>query len=551
MQFDKQQTGPKWDDETSPDELKQALKERRFKDAEMRVKALLAELEERPRRVPTEVATRVLSTLRGFAWFDDLHAVAAALESGGQTDVEVQRQLAQARIEQDSVTGAIDGLQELAKTIEEELADGDLFPTDIERLKYEKGEVMGLLGRSYKQLYVDAKPNKTEPRVQDYERARDFYGEAYKQGLGDYLWHGVNYIALLTHGRRVKKGNPTEVSNQAMKHAERILAEIDARERANRLTVWDLPNRAECFLASGENPKAVEALQGYLSDDEIEPFNIQSTRRQLIELWMLNEEDYPGSVILPMMNARYSEMAATEGPVDLSPADAPKYERVYGDTGYQPLQWLQKALERARCIARLGPDKFEGWGTGFLFDGAWIGEKFADRHLLLTNSHVVSDDPEVQAQFPNPKGPEENTAVFLGGDKGGSPELEIRELLWTSPPTELDATLLEIDPPPEGSNPPPLAKSLPPAEGEGARVNVIGHPRGLTVRVSLQDNEMVNVGDRYIHYRTPTDPGSSGSPVFNQKWQLVALHHASSSALSANEGVRMDRLIEAMKKDLL
>lgn len=67
----------------------------------------------------------------------------------------------------------------------------------------------------------------------------------------------------------------------------------------------------------------------------------------------------------------------------------------------------------------------------------------------------------------------------------------------------------------------------------------------------MQDNQVVNVGDPYVHYRTPTDPGSSGSPVFNQKWELVALHHASSSALSANEGVRMDRLLEAMRKDLL
>ncbi len=550
MGFDQQQTGPVWDDETSPDELSKALEERRFKDAEGWVKALLVDLENRPRRVPTRTATDVLACLRARAWFDQLYQVAARLEGLGQTDVEVQRQLAQARIEQGPATSAIDGLIELRATIDEELADEELVPPEAERLKWEKGEVLGLLGRSYKQLYVDAEPTRAEPRRPDLDRALEFYGGAYKDGLGDYMWHGVNYIALLSHGRRIEKGKPAAYSKKAMAHAEKILAAIDAKERRGQLQVWDLPNRAECFLARGENDKAVEALKGYLDDPKIEPFNIQSTRRQLIQLWALNEDTYPGSVVLPMMNARFAELGPGEAQVDLSPADAPKYERVYGDTGYKPLKWLHRALERARCVARLGPDKFEGWGTGFLFDGAWLGDDYAERHLLLTNAHVVSDDPKVQARFPNPQGPEENTAVFLGGDEASSAELEVRELLWTSPPAELDATLLEIDPPPAGAKPPPLAKKLPATEGKDARVNVIGHPRGFSVRISLQDNQMVQVGDPFLHYRTPTDPGSSGSPVFNQNWELVALHHASSAALSANEGVRMDILLAAMKEDL-
>ena len=58
---------------------------------------------------------------------------------------------------------------------------------------------------------------------------------------------------------------------------------------------------------------------------------------------------------------------------------------------------------------------------------------------------------------------------------------------------------------------------------------------------------MVEVGERYVHYKTPTDPGSSGSPVFNQKWQLVALHHAASTQKQANEGVRIDVIIDAIK----
>ena len=32
--------------------------------------------------------------------------------------------------------------------------------------------------------------------------------------------------------------------------------------------------------------------------------------------------------------------------------------------------------------------------------------------------------------------------------------------------------------------------------------------------------------DSFLHYRTDTSPGSSGSPVFNDQWEIVALHHS-------------------------
>src|SRR4029078_1187244 len=30
----------------------------------------------------------------------------------------------------------------------------------------------------------------------------------------------------------------------------------------------------------------------------------------------------------------------------------------------------------------------------------------------------------------------------------------------------------------------------------------------------------------FIHYSTDTDPGSSGSPVFNDQWEVISLHHS-------------------------
>src|SRR5262249_30789464 len=60
----------------------------------------------------------------------------------------------------------------------------------------------------------------------------------------------------------------------------------------------------------------------------------------------------------------------------------------------------------------------------------------------------------------------------------------------------------------------------------------------------------VDVFDEFLHYEADTQPGSSGSPVFNDQWELVALHHASVPAPEhpelgkfVNEGIRISRLL--------
>ena len=139
------------------------------------------------------------------------------------------------------------------------------------------------------------------------------------------------------------------------------------------------------------------------------------------------------------------------------------------------------------CRARIGPSKYDGEGTGFLFDGARIGEKWKGESLLLTNAHVCSDDPEVQKQYPYPSPPEELTAAFLGtGDAASAIELKFRKLIWTSKPSELDATLLLLENAPDSWKPLPITTRTPPVTLQGeARLNILGHPKGQDLRISL------------------------------------------------------------------
>jgi Trypsin-like peptidase domain len=85
----------------------------------------------------------------------------------------------------------------------------------------------------------------------------------------------------------------------------------------------------------------------------------------------------------------------------------------------------------------------------------------------------------------------------------------------------------------------------PPTQDNGAgdpdpshRLYIIGHPLGGQLSFSIQDNLLLDhegppggipglAGRVLLHYRTPTEPGSSGSPVFEPVgWRVIALHHA-------------------------
>jgi hypothetical protein len=52
-----------------------------------------------------------------------------------------------------------------------------------------------------------------------------------------------------------------------------------------------------------------------------------------------------------------------------------------------------------------------------------------------------------------------------------------------------------------------------------------------------------------VRYRTNTEGGSSGSPVFDQNWQLVALHHAGDPSWVAkyNEGIPISLILAQLK----
>jgi endonuclease G, mitochondrial len=57
-------------------------------------------------------------------------------------------------------------------------------------------------------------------------------------------------------------------------------------------------------------------------------------------------------------------------------------------------------------------------------------------------------------------------------------------------------------------------------------ISIIQHPDGGHKRYAVMENLVVDLFDEgFIHYTTDTEPGSSGSPAFAERWMLCALHH--------------------------
>ncbi|WP_206784691.1 DNA/RNA non-specific endonuclease [Amycolatopsis sp. MtRt-6] len=88
----------------------------------------------------------------------------------------------------------------------------------------------------------------------------------------------------------------------------------------------------------------------------------------------------------------------------------------------------------------------------------------------------------------------------------------------------------------------------------GDFVTIVQHPGGGKKQVALRENRVVDVLENFLHYETDTEPGSSGSPVFNDQWEIVALHHASVPAAGRaeyggflNEGIRVSKLLKFLR----
>ncbi len=195
-------------------------------------------------------------------------------------------------------------------------------------------------------------------------------------------------------------------------------------------------------------------------------------------------------------------------------------ERVLGTNNMMSVAFLERGMEVAPTVGRVwvqvAAGQPAGFGTGFLISP----------RLLMTNHHVLADRAAARASL-----------VEFNYQRKASGELVASTTFAFDPDTfffadrRLDYAVVAVQE--TAAN----AKSLgefgwnPLIEDQGKAIiaqwlNIIQHPNGEPKQLALRENQLLDVLDDFLHYEADTAPGSSGSPVFNDRWEVVALHHS-------------------------
>src|SRR6185295_13966671 len=475
-------------------------------------------------QIPEKTARLLLTRLRRKRRFTLMRPLAEAIIASGVISAQVRRQYAQALIED----GYLDDAEKVLNAI----------VADPMTMAGELVEARGLIGRVYKQRYVNNSNALPADKAANLQRVLELYYEAYRVNPAKNMWQGINVVALTARARREGlsfAGLPDELAL-----AREILATIDEMESEStgELDAYDEATRMEAYIALGQYHDADCAALRYIDSDDAGPFEIKSTIRQLEEVWQVNFDEPPGNHLLPLLKAaqlskeggfsnREPEKVANEAKaVGLAVNDL---EALFGKARTVTLKWYKLGLEQCNSVARIeGPDG-RGRGTGWLVKAS---DFFPNRDgvLLLTNEHVISSNPKHPAKALLPGDAQANFQT-------AGETLQVKEIVWTSPFTDLDATFVTLEKEPKAT---PLVLHEPAVEmsDPAPRLYIIGHPMGRDIEFSIQDNHLLACNERLLHYRTPTEPGSSGSPVFeSQRWRVVALHHGGSATLARIDGV--------------
>lgn len=248
--------------------------------------------------------------------------------------------------------------------------------------------------------------------------------------------------------------------------------------------------------------------------------------------------DFPDHPLL--RSARRQEPPPAAGPdirTDVqwsAPKPAEALEKIIGSRStLLPISHLEIGLLRSRSVARVvRADRSSG--SGFVVKG----------DLLLTNHHVLPNADEAARSIV-----EFNYQLTTEGLPTVVDLFRLNPERRFATNKEDDWTLVAFEREPVNWGSLAVGPSV---LQVGDFVSIIQHPGGGYKQIGMFHNTVAYVGEGRVQYLTDTLPGSSGSPVFNDRWEVVALHHSggmlrepgTKSWSYRNEGIHINRVID-------
>ena len=191
-----------------------------------------------------------------------------------------------------------------------------------------------------------------------------------------------------------------------------------------------------------------------------------------------------------------------------------------------PINYLPRGQKVSKSVCRIQVRNNQGrtikWGTGFMISPI----------LLITNEHVLKSKENCQKTL---------IQFNYEDDENFLPKKDVTFLLdpdlFFHNTKDLDLALVAVNQKDIHEEIPisdfgyiPLIET--PGKGLiGEYATLIHHPNKDKKTISIRENRLVDTfndvpDSKVYHYKTDSLGGSSGAPVFNDEWQVFALHHA-------------------------
>lgn len=272
-----------WNEEIFSASLLKATKRHDHARAESLVRTIVGHLASRPYPYPPKQASANLQELRQELEFELMSRYGDAVIASGTRQDKVRRLFAQALIETKEYGRALDVLHSIID--DKESSENEVF------------EAYGLIGRTFKQRYLEAPGGQAADLIRSAIAA---YQSVFAQDPNQ-CWHGVNAASCILRAQR--DGIDAAPPGRAQEIARQVVEVLDKRERAGGLEVWDCASRVEALLALERYDDAERALEVYINHPDMRAFEVSSTFRQFDQVLELGRHARGAAILARLRGA--------------------------------------------------------------------------------------------------------------------------------------------------------------------------------------------------------------------------------------------------------